>query len=49
MKNLSLVIYNLLRICLPLGCNKPNCSKNIPKVAVFLGNGDFYVCILTSS
>lgn len=38
MKKLTLVIYNLLRICLLLGCNKPNCSGNIPKVIVFLGN-----------
>lgn len=49
MKKLSLVIYNLLRIYMLLGCNKPNCSENVPKVIVFLGNGDFYICILSSS
>ena len=48
-KKPTLVIYNLLRICLLLGCNKPNCSENVPKVIVFLRNGDFYICLLISS
>lgn len=49
MKKHTLVIYNLLRICLLLGCNKSNCSENVPKVIVFLGNGNFYICLLISS